>query len=67
MRDVASTPPPRLGAALQRLVSFYAATGQSEQAASWRSRLQAFDASSRAAKTGITSAAQLHPAPSSAR
>jgi tetratricopeptide (TPR) repeat protein len=40
-----STPPPRLRAALERLVAFHAARGRSPEAASWRSRLQAFDAS----------------------
>jgi len=49
LRDLPSTPPPRVRAALERLASFYAANGQSEEAASWRSRLQANDSSRRAA------------------
>jgi tetratricopeptide (TPR) repeat protein len=43
MKDRPSTPPPRERTALERIVSFYAASGRSEQAAEWRGRLQEFD------------------------
>jgi tetratricopeptide (TPR) repeat protein len=43
LRDVASTPLPRLRVALERLVSFYVANGRSEEAGAWRARLQVFD------------------------
>jgi tetratricopeptide (TPR) repeat protein len=49
LRDVPSTPPPRLRAALERLVVFYVANGRSAEAAAWRKRLQGFDSSRRAA------------------
>jgi tetratricopeptide (TPR) repeat protein len=38
LRTVHSTPPPRLRAALERLVSFYVANGRSAEAVSWRTR-----------------------------
>jgi tetratricopeptide (TPR) repeat protein len=50
LRDLPSTPPLRLRAALERLVSFYVANGRSADAVAWRNRLQGFDASRRAAK-----------------
>jgi eukaryotic-like serine/threonine-protein kinase len=40
LRDTASTPPPRLRAAVERLIAFYVANGKPEDAASWRRRLQ---------------------------
>jgi tetratricopeptide (TPR) repeat protein len=40
LRDLPSTPPPRLRAAVERLVAFYAAAGRSAEAATWRNRLQ---------------------------
>ncbi|HEX2446101.1 MAG TPA: serine/threonine-protein kinase [Vicinamibacterales bacterium] len=43
MKDLPPTPPPRVRAALGRLVSFYTANRRSDEAAVWRSRLQAFD------------------------
>jgi eukaryotic-like serine/threonine-protein kinase len=49
LRDLPSTPPPRLRVALERLVAFYAANGRSAEAAAWRNRLHGFDSSRRAA------------------
>jgi Flp pilus assembly protein TadD len=46
LRQAASTPPPRLRAALERLVSFYVARGRSADAAPWRARLKELDAPS---------------------
>jgi tetratricopeptide (TPR) repeat protein len=43
MKDLPSTPPPRERTALERIASFYAASGKSDQAALWRGRLQEFD------------------------
>jgi tetratricopeptide (TPR) repeat protein len=43
LRDVPSTPMPRLRVALERLVTFYTVNGRSQEASSWRNRLQAFD------------------------
>jgi tetratricopeptide (TPR) repeat protein len=40
LRALESTPPQRLRAAVERLVSFYVATGKSAEAATWRSRLR---------------------------
>jgi tetratricopeptide (TPR) repeat protein len=39
LRAVASTPPPRLRVAAERLVAFYVAAGKPGEAASWRARL----------------------------
>jgi tetratricopeptide (TPR) repeat protein len=50
LRNLPSTPPPLLRKALERLASFYAATGRSAEAASWRSRLESLDSSRRAAQ-----------------
>jgi tetratricopeptide (TPR) repeat protein len=47
LRDLPSTPPPRLRVARDRVVSFYVARGRSEEAASWRSRSEGSDSSSR--------------------
>src|SRR5262249_4517367 len=44
LRTVASTPPPRLRVAIERLVAFYVSNGKSTDAAKWRARLQQFDA-----------------------
>jgi tetratricopeptide (TPR) repeat protein len=43
LRRSASTPPPRLRAAIDRLVSFYTLTGRTDEAASWRARRQALE------------------------
>jgi serine/threonine protein kinase len=43
MKDLPSTPLPRERAALERIVSFYAASGRSDEAAQWRGRLQELD------------------------
>jgi tetratricopeptide (TPR) repeat protein len=43
LRQLGSTPPPLLRTAVERLVSFYVATGKSAEAATWRSRLQGLD------------------------
>jgi tetratricopeptide (TPR) repeat protein len=40
LQGAASTPPPRLRAALERLVSFYAASGRADEAATFRRQLQ---------------------------
>jgi len=39
LERVAQTPPPRLQDALERLISFYEASNQPDQAASWRAKL----------------------------
>ena len=43
VKDLPSTPPPRERAALERIVSFYTASGRSDETAQWRGRLQEFD------------------------
>jgi hypothetical protein len=43
-----ATPPPRLRAALERLVAFYVATRRSAEAVPWRNRLQGLDAAASA-------------------
>jgi tetratricopeptide (TPR) repeat protein len=48
LRDLPATPPPRLRAALERLVAFYVATGRSAEAVPWRNRLQGLDAAASA-------------------
>ena len=40
LRNLPSTPPPRLRVAIERLVSFYVARGRPADAAPWRGRLQ---------------------------
>lgn len=40
LREARATPPPRLRLAIERLVSFFVATGRPENAASWRRRLE---------------------------
>ena len=54
LRDLPSTPPPRLRASLDRLVSFYVSSGRPADAAAWRNRLQSFDASRRAPAAAAT-------------
>ena len=49
LRNVPSTPPPRLRAAVERLVQFYVANGRLEEAGTWRDRLAGFDSSRPAA------------------
>ena len=39
LRDLPSTPPPRRRSAVEQLVSFYASTGKTAEAATWRRRL----------------------------
>jgi hypothetical protein len=48
MRDLPSTPPTRHRAAIERLVSFYTATGRAAEAAPWRRRLQELGTSTHA-------------------
>jgi tetratricopeptide (TPR) repeat protein len=50
LRDLPSTPPHRVRAAMERLVSFYTASGQAAEAATWNRRLHGFDAAAKAAK-----------------
>jgi hypothetical protein len=45
LRGQRATPPARLRIAIERLVSFYDATGKSSDAAAWRKRLQEIDGS----------------------
>jgi len=52
LRGVRSTPPPRLRAAIQGLVSFYAARGAAGDQAIWRTRLMDLDARTRAIRAG---------------
>jgi hypothetical protein len=51
LRAMPSTPPPRIHLAVERLVHFYATNGRSEEAASWRRRLDELDASGGAARS----------------
>jgi len=49
--EARSAPPARRRQAIERLVAFYVTNGRPEEAASWRQRLEGFDASNQSARS----------------